>query len=160
MRDGICQLDIKVAESRCALNVNGIPLAKRHLKRCFEGDMKQMFFRYLAVVPFLYKKGDEVSKSESQKYLTAKAKRIYKNLGMSEDDNVTAFILICMEESGDLPVGFGRIAAEACGTKVLDLSDPNLENEIAEIEDDEAREEITAIVHTLQARRNIKKTLH
>ena len=159
MRDGICPIDIKVAESRCALNVNGIPLAKRHLKRCFNGNMKQMFFRYLAVVPFLYEKGDEISKSESQKYLTAKAKRIYKHFGIT-DDNVTAFMLICMEESEDIPSGLGRIAAEAYGTKIFDLSDPNLEEEIAEIEDDEALEEITAIVRALQARRNSKKTLH
>ena len=159
MRDGICPIDIKVAESRCALNVNGIPLAKRHLKRCFNGDIKQMFFRYLAMVPFLYEKGDEISKSESQKYLTAKAKRIYKNFGIT-NDNVTAFMLICMEESEDLPSGLGRELAETLGTKVLDLSDPNLEEEIAEIEDDEAREEITAIVRALQARRNSKKTLH
>jgi hypothetical protein len=159
MRDDIHPLDIKVVEGRCALNVNGIPLAKRHLKSCFKGDMKQMFFRYLATVPFLYEKGDEISKSESQKYLTAKAKRIYKHFGIT-DDNVSAFILICMEESEDLPSGLGRELAESLGTKVLDLSDPNLEEEIAEIEDDEAREEITDIVRTLQARRNSKKTLH
>jgi hypothetical protein len=98
---------IEIGESAHAFRVNGVTIAKRHLKaslpdRANEGDDKTLA-RYLTIVPFLheaYVPKDDAP--ECIKYGAFKAKRLYKALGLTQE-SIAPFMLMCMSQSGDLP---------------------------------------------------------
>jgi hypothetical protein len=95
---------IETNETRFAFRVNGVTFAKKHLAntlgRDCQDDMSKALAKFLVIVPFLAT-AFEVSEhaSESIKYGAAKAKRMYKALGLNED-NTVPFMLICMAQTG------------------------------------------------------------
>jgi hypothetical protein len=94
---------MKILETKQAVNVSGVTVAKRHIADCFNGShMEQLVYRYLTLVPFLNDEGDSVCRTESQIYLWQKAKRIYKALGLSSELSIP-FMLAMMAAAGDLP---------------------------------------------------------
>jgi hypothetical protein len=97
---------IHVEEGDKAFRVNGVTLAKRHLKATLgknTDDMDKVLAKYLTIVPFLHKSYEVPhDASESIKYGAAKAHRLWKAIGL-EDDAIVPFMLAMMTKSGDDP---------------------------------------------------------
>ena len=98
-------LRINIEESEHAFRVNGVTYAKRHLlatmKKREDGDIHKTLARYLTIVPFLataYTVSENAS--ESIKYGSIKAKRLYKALELNED-NTLPFMLFSMSQAGE-----------------------------------------------------------
>lgn len=96
-------MHIEIEEGAKAFRVNGVTIAKRHLVATLpkhDDTLDKKLARFLAIVPFLatsYTPADGAS--ESIKYGTVKAKRLYKALGINED-NTMPFMLVCMQQAG------------------------------------------------------------
>ena len=95
---------INIEESEHAFRVNGVTYAKRHLlatmKKREDGDIRKKLARYLTIVPFLataYTVSEDAS--ESIKYGSIKAKRLYKALELNEE-NTLPFMLFAMSQAG------------------------------------------------------------
>lgn len=97
---------IHVEEGAKAFRVNGVTLAKRHLKATLgknTEDMDKVLAKYLTIVPFLHKSyAVPHNASESIKYGAVKAHRLWKAIGL-EDDAIVPFMLAMMTKSGDDP---------------------------------------------------------
>src|SRR5882724_9215548 len=98
-------LRINVEESEHAFRINGVTYAKRHLlatmKKREDGDINKTLARYLVIVPFLataYTVSENAS--ESIKYGSIKAKRLYKALNLNEE-NTLPFMLCAMSQAGE-----------------------------------------------------------
>lgn len=99
---------IEIGQSAKAFRVNGVTVAKRHLQKtlgkdCGE-DNDKMLAKYLCIVPFL----DQAftvhpESSESVKYGAYKAHRLYKALGINED-NTVPFMLMCLAQAGNISI--------------------------------------------------------
>lgn len=96
-------MHIEIEEGAKAFRVNGVTIAKRHLEATLpkhDDTLEKKLARFLAIVPFLatsYTPADGAS--ESIKYGTVKAKRLYKALGINED-NTVPFMMVCMSQAG------------------------------------------------------------
>jgi len=97
-------LRINIGESEHAFRINGVTYAKRHLlatmKKREDGDIHKTLARYLTIVPFLataYTVSENAS--ESIKYGSIKAKRLYKALELNEE-NTLPFMLFAMSQAG------------------------------------------------------------
>lgn len=96
-------MHIEIEEGAKAFRVNGVTIAKRHLVATLpkhDDTLDKKLARFLAIVPFLatsYTLADGAS--ESIKYGAVKAKRLYKALGINED-NTVPFMMVCMSQAG------------------------------------------------------------
>ena len=105
---------LMVSEGKHALRVNGVTLAKRHLRELFptydwnengnvELPEKEGFFRMLLLVPFLAKTKDpKDAPTAAGRYFLAKTKRLTKSLNL-EAGTVAPF-MFAMGELGKLDV--------------------------------------------------------
>jgi hypothetical protein len=96
---------ITVGETQHAFRVNGVTVAKRHLASLSEGGKinDKVLAKYLVIVPYLATGFHMPEKaSESVKYGVEKAKRLYKVLGINEDNTIPfMMIFIQISENGD-----------------------------------------------------------
>ena len=96
---------IHVEEGAKAFRVNGVTLAKRHLKATLgknTDDMEKVLAKYLVIVPFLHKSYEVPhDASEGIKYGAKKAHRLWEAIGL-EDDAVVPFMLAMMVRAGDI----------------------------------------------------------
>lgn len=96
-------MHIEIEEGAKAFRVNGVTIAKRHLVATLpkhDDTLDKKLARFLAIVPFLATRytPDERA-NESIKYGAVKAKRLYKALGINED-NTVPFMMVCMSQAG------------------------------------------------------------
>lgn len=108
-------MQISIEESTHAFRVNGVTLAKRHLKASMPkgDDDEKRLARYLTIVPFLHEAYvPRQDAPESIKYGAYKAHRLYEALGLNHDI-VAPFMLMCLTQAGDLPTSdnFAETAA-------------------------------------------------
>ncbi len=98
---------IQMEQSEKAFRVNGVTLAKRHLlntlgKDC-NGDVDKALAKFFVIVPFLSEAFECPERaSASVKYGAFKAKRLYKALGINEE-NTVPFMLMALSMAGDMP---------------------------------------------------------
>jgi hypothetical protein len=124
-------MTISINETSKAFNVNGVPFAKRHLVNTLsknsEGDLQKMLAKFLVIVPFLatsYTPHDDAN--ESIKYGAIKAKRLYKALGITED-NTVPFMLVALAQAGEDIPGVSQSIREAgfYESGEVDIKDPS-----------------------------------
>ena len=124
-------VNINVSETKHAMRVNGVTIAKKHLHRCFPDSesANQAIFQYLTLVPFLTEKAEILLDrfTGHTRYCAIKAARIYKVLGLTKVSCIP-FMLVCLERAGDLDEGEGAELAKAFGMEVVQGSS---EQEIA-----------------------------
>lgn len=97
-------ISVEINEAAEAFRVNGVTVAKRHLRNTFpstEGDEKRLA-KYLTIVPFLHQAFtlDGKKTSESVKYGAIKAHRIYDALGLTEPA-IVPFMIMCLAQAGE-----------------------------------------------------------
>jgi len=110
-------MTVSINETSKAFNVNGVPFAKRHLVNTLsknsEGDLQKMLAKFLVIVPFLATSyTPHENARESIKYGAIKAKRLYKALGITED-NTVPFMLVALAQAGEDIEGVGLGVREA-----------------------------------------------
>ena len=110
-------MTVSINETSKAFNVNGVPFAKRHLVNTLsknsEGDLQKMLAKFLVIVPFLATSyTPHENASESIKYGAIKAKRLYKALGITED-NTVPFMLVALAQAGEDIPGVSQSIREA-----------------------------------------------
>ena len=116
---------ITVNEMPHAYRINGVTVAKKHLRELFPswGDSQDAFYRYLVLVPFLAEtKEPEDTPTKTGFYAVFKAKRIQKALEIY-GDVIVGFMMVSAQMGHLDPDSFGMIADQAhdnicnCGVK-------------------------------------------
>lgn len=109
-------MHIEIEESAKAFRINGVTFAKRHLINTMtkpDDDLEKKLARFLVIVPFLATSFTPAEgASDSIKYGAIKAKRLYKALGLNED-NAMPFMLVCMQQAGADLKGIGAEVRKA-----------------------------------------------
>lgn len=110
-------MHICIEQGEKAFRINGVTFAKRHLVNTLakntNGDLEKMLAKFLVIVPFLatsYTASEHAS--ESIKYGAIKAKRLYKALGIT-DENTIPFMLVCLQQAGESIAEMGKSVREA-----------------------------------------------
>lgn len=125
-------MHIQIEEGAKAFRVNGVTFAKRHLEATLpkhDDTLEKKLARFLAIVPFLATRftPDERA-TDSIKYGAFKAKRLYKALGINED-NTLPFMLVCMEQAGTDISHIGQELRESGIYETGEFKDPFQEGE-------------------------------
>ena len=114
-------VNINVSETKHAMRVNGVTIAKKHLHRCFPDseNSHQAIFQYLTIVPFLAEKANVLVERfhDHTLYCAVKAGRIYKALGLDREICIP-FMLVCLEGAGNLTEGEGVELARKFGMEM------------------------------------------
>jgi hypothetical protein len=96
-------MKVEINEMAKAFRVNGVTLAKRHLRRVFpRHDHKpddKILAQYLAVVPMVKDLEITQGQNEAVRYGIFKARKVYIALGLNED-NTVPFIIMAREMAG------------------------------------------------------------